>query len=194
MESFRFHDVGVEKANAVAKHRTIQRIGSLFRLMEVLVFLIALSRCSTHLLSSLKLSGEYFRGVSLITPRSVFVVGNAIVVALFFISGHFSGNEAERATDFYDEYVEKCHHRSQAEAKRASDHSCDKVMSRTQSARLQAVERRRDLRRSMSEKSGRAEEEMSSEEFRRTVEAFIARQQKSLREEEEFSAVVSFQP
>lgn len=77
-------------------------------------------------------------------------------------------------------------------------------MSRTQSAnleRLQAVERRRDLRRSMSEKSGggcgrkvQAEDEMSSEEFRRTVEAFIARQQKSLREEEEFSAVVSFQP
>ncbi|KAH6755245.1 hypothetical protein C2S53_016457 [Perilla frutescens var. hirtella] len=212
MDSFKFHDVRVEKANATAKYRKIQKITSLFRFMELLVVLIVLSRFSTQFASSLKLSGDYFRGISmvaLISPRSVFVVGNVIVIALFLISGQFSDQKSERSTDFYDEYVEKCRNNQQTwsklEAKRAS-HACEgKVMiSRTNSVNLEKLrgeDRRRDLRRSVSDKcrnsgeSGRkAEDQMSSEEFRQTVEAFIARQQRFLREEEEFSAVVSFQP
>ncbi|PIN15179.1 hypothetical protein CDL12_12191 [Handroanthus impetiginosus] len=102
------------------------------------------------------------------------------------------------------------------EEKKASDYKyrvCyyEKNISRSHSENLvravRVEERRRDLRRSISEKcrksvdSGRkkaaavgsspgAEDELSGEEFRRKVEAFIARQQKFLREEE-FSAVVS---
>lgn len=210
MDSIKFHDVRVEKANAIAKYRKTQRITSLFRFMELLVFLIVISRFSTQFASSLKLSGDYFRGISavaLISPRSVFVVGNAIVIALFLISGQFSGKKSERSSDFYEEYVEKCRNNQQTwskvETTIASDACEGKVISRTHSANLERVrveERRRDLRRSMSEKcrkSGesrrKAEDEMSSEEFRQTVEAFIARQQRFLREEEEFSAVVSFE-
>lgn len=56
----------------------------------------------------------------------------------------------------------------------------------------------RKLRRSMTERCREkvysyAEDEMSGDEFRRTVEAFIARQQRSLREEEDFSAIVTFE-
>ncbi|KAH6789373.1 hypothetical protein C2S51_004379 [Perilla frutescens var. frutescens] len=212
MDSFKFHDVRVEKANATAKYRKIQKITSLFRFMELLVFLIVLSRFSTQFASSLKLSSDYFQGISivaLISPRSVFVVGNVIVIALFLISGQFSDKKSERSTDFYDEYVEKCRNNQQTwsklEAKRASDACEGKVMiSRTHSVNLEKLrgeDRRRDLRRSVSDKcrnsgeSGRkAEDQMSSEEFRQTVEAFIARQQRFLREEEDFSPVVSFQP
>lgn len=221
MDSFKFHDIRVEKANAIAKYRRIQRITTLFRFMELFVFLIVLSRFSTQFAFSFNLSSEYFRGISvtLISPRSVFIVGNAIVIVLFLISGQFSGKKGEKSTDFYDEYVEKCRNNQQTwskEEKKASN-ACykEKMMSRTHSAKLQRAvhgeEPRRDLRRSMSEKCRKSvdcgrktaaaggnsrpyeEDEMSSEEFRRTVEEFIARQQRFLREEEEFSAVVSFE-
>ncbi|XP_009768527.1 uncharacterized protein LOC107785472 [Nicotiana tabacum] len=56
----------------------------------------------------------------------------------------------------------------------------------------QHEETRRELRRSATVVCRRnVDDEMSSEDFRRTVEDFIARQQRLLREEEEFSAGVS---
>ncbi|KAK4401518.1 hypothetical protein Sango_0892500 [Sesamum angolense] len=138
--------------------------------------------------------------------------------------GPISGEKGEKTTDFYEEYVQKCRGNQQTCSKEEEKalnayknvRVCldEKKMSRSQSQNLERAvlhgeERRRDLRRSMSEKcrksvhSGRkaaevaapissyAEDRMSNEEFRRTVEAFIARQQRFLREEEDFSAVVS---
>ncbi|KAK6159492.1 hypothetical protein DH2020_006806 [Rehmannia glutinosa] len=223
MDSFKFHDIRVEKANAISRHRRIRRITTLFRFLEVLIFLIILSRFSNQFsFFSLNLSSEYFRGISvtLISPRFVFLVGNAIVIALFLKSGQFPAKKCEKTVDFFDEYMEKCRSNQQTCSKLEEKNESDaykyrvrydeKRMSRSHSENLEKAahgkERRRDLRRSMSEKcrkSGRkaaaagggsayAEDEMSSEEFRRTVEAFIARQQRTLREEEEFSAVVSF--
>ena len=86
----------------------IQRITSLFRFVELFVFLILVSRFFAQFAVFLKLSCEYLLGISviaLICPGSVFVIENAVVIALFLISQRFSG---ERSTDFYDEYVEKC--------------------------------------------------------------------------------------
>ncbi|KAK4382278.1 hypothetical protein Sango_2888200 [Sesamum angolense] len=167
---------------------------------------------------------EYFRRISvaIISPRFVFLVGNAIVIALFLKSGRFSGGDGEKVADFYEEYVEKCRKNQKAcsskEEKKASDahkshgvRHVEKTMHRSNSENLdrsaQANGRRRELRRSMTDDCRKiqdperktatagsysyAEEEMSNEEFRRTVEAFIARQQKFLREEEGFSAAVS---
>ncbi|KAG6403860.1 hypothetical protein SASPL_136094 [Salvia splendens] len=194
----------------------IQRITSLFRFVELFVFLVRISRFSAQFAVFLKLSGEYLRGISiiaLISPGSVFVIENTIVIALFLISQRFSG---ERSTDFYDEYVEKCRSNSNqiqppilsksvekcrsnnsnqiqqsiwSKSEEKSARTEREAISRTRLANLERVrgeeERRRDLRRSMSEKCRkRAEEEMSSEEFRQTVEEFIARQQRLLREEE----------
>ncbi|KAK4437749.1 hypothetical protein Salat_0108900 [Sesamum alatum] len=226
MDSFKFHDIRLEKANAISRYHRIRRITTLFKFLELFVFLIILSRFSTQFSFPLSVfSTEYFRGISgtLISPRFVFVVGNAIVIVLFLISGQFPGKKGEKTTDFYDEYVERCRGNQQTcikeevkalKAYKYSVCSDEKKMIRSHSQNLERAvhgeERRRDLRRSMSEKcrksvhSGRkeaagvaapvssyAEDRMSSEEFRRTVEAFIARQQRFLREEEDFSAVVS---
>lgn len=206
MDSFNFDSIKMEKANAISKYRRAERITTLFRFVEVLVVLIVVSRFSfsTQLNFPAKFSGEYFRGISvaLISPRFVFLVGNAIVLVLFFKSGRLSAKDGEGIADFYDEYVEKC--RKNEEAKGFDDYKVyrlcydqSKKMSRSSSEKLgRAVvvgkERRRELARSVTEgcrsqrkiAAAAAAEEMSNEEFRRTVEAFIARQQRFLREED----------
>ncbi|KAI3448022.1 hypothetical protein Pfo_004687 [Paulownia fortunei] len=223
MDAFNFHDIRVEKANAISRYRRIQRVTSLFRFVELFVLLIVVSRFSTQFALSLKLSGEYFRGISvtLISPRFVFLLGNAIVIVLFLKSGGFSGKNGEKVADFYDEYVEKCRKNYQQacskEEKKASDayrvgvcyeeRKIYRIHSENLERGIHGDERRREPKRSMTqihrkspdcgrklaaaESSSYAEDEMSSEEFRRTVEAFIARQQRFLREEGDFSAVVS---
>ncbi|KAL0376162.1 UNVERIFIED_CONTAM: hypothetical protein Scaly_0733800 [Sesamum calycinum] len=168
MESFNFHDIRVEKSNAISRYRRIQRITTLFRFVELFVFLIVVSRFSTQFALSLRLSGEYFRRISvaIISPRFVFLVGNAIVIALFLKSGRFSGGDGEKVADFYEEYVEKCRKNQKAcsskEEKKASDahkshgvRHVEKTMHRSNSENLdrsaQASGRRRELRRSMTD-------------------------------------------
>ncbi|XP_041990531.1 uncharacterized protein LOC121741715 [Salvia splendens] len=188
MDSIKFENIKMEKSNAISRYRRVERITTLFRAIELLVVAIVVSRFSTAL--PLNLSVEYFRDISasLISPRFVFLVGNAIVLILFFKSGGFSAKDGEAIADFYDEYVEKC--RGNEEKKVFDD--CRvmpaKNMCRSSSEKLvvHGGKRRRELTRSKTEgcRSRRKAEEMSSEEFRRTVEAFIARQQRFLREED----------
>lgn len=219
MDSVKFEKVKAEKANAIPRHQRVKRITTLFRIVELLIFLITIiSTFSTHFTFSFT---QYLRGISatLISPRFVFLLGNAIVILLFFISGPFSPQKGEKGTDFYDEYVKKCRINQQQTVTCSNKYkdNCSstvvprdekKIMMRSQSETN--LERRRsssaDLRRSMSQQcrksvgcgrraaaGGGFPDEMSSEEFRQTVEAFIARQQRFLREEEEFSAVVPYQ-
>lgn len=148
----------------------------------------------------------------------MFLIGNGIVITLFVKSGWLSvknnttGNKS--SSDFCAEYVEK----SVGEYQRREDtvtpdtdrNYTERKMYRSQSENLnrgiekQSINRggekqRKQLRRSATEKlpditpvvSSYAEEEMNGEEFRRTVEAFIARQQKFLRDEE-LSTIVSY--
>lgn len=221
MDSFKFDDIRIEKAHAISRYRRIRKITTLFRFLELFVFLIAVSRFSAQFASSVvKLpAGEYFRGISLtlISPRFVFLLGNAIVVVLFLKSGRFSASSGEKAADFYDEYVEKCRRNQQPlskldEKKASGAYDCGvPKMHRSKSENLERMKsgeehRRRQLRRSVTERRRESpdcerrlvaspakatekcfyeEDEMSGEEFRRTVEAFIARQQRYLREEEE---------
>lgn len=211
MDSLSFDSIKMEKANAISKYRRVERITALFRFVEILAVVIVVSRFSfsfpAQFAFPVKISGEYFRGISaaaLISPRSVFLLGNAIVLVLFFKSGRFPAKDGEGTADLYDEYVEKC--RKSEEGKDFDDHRVyglcydgSKKMSRSSSEKLERAavvgrERRRELARSMTDvcrsqrkaaAAVKAEaEEMSSEEFRRTVEAFIARQQRLLREED----------
>ncbi|KAG8368217.1 hypothetical protein BUALT_Bualt15G0022200 [Buddleja alternifolia] len=214
MDSFNFHDIRVEKANAISRYRRVQRITILFRFVELFIFLIILSRVSTQFSTfSFNLSADCFKGIfaKIFSQKFVFLIGNAIVIALFLISGGFnSAKNGEKSTDFYDEYVQKCRKIEQFRSKEEKIESIrdEKKMKRSKSENFvraeHGEERRRDLRRSMTEKYRKSvkktapaaapEDEMSGEEFRRTVEAFIARQQRCLREEEEdefCSAVVS---
>uniref|UniRef100_A0A5B7CAB0 DUF4408 domain-containing protein n=1 Tax=Davidia involucrata TaxID=16924 RepID=A0A5B7CAB0_DAVIN len=212
MDSFDVSRIKIEKANAILRYRRLQRITTLFRFIELCVVLIMISRFSTQLPVAFKLSGEYFRGlfVSLISPRFVFVLGNLIVIILFMKSGQFSSRDDtgnKSCIDIYNEYVlnsEKNRniHREESESKEEDGTIvANKKIYRSQSENLKRQQHpekaRRELRRWATERCRKSvnccsKDEMSNEEFRRTVEDFIARQQRFLREEE-FSPIVSFE-
>lgn len=243
MDSFHFHNIKMEKANAKLRYRRLQKITAMFRLMEFCILLIIISRFTIQLPVAFKLSGEYFRGFSVtaVSPRFVFILGNVIVLVLFLKSGYLSTRDGDNISnsklDLYDEYVKINSQKNRSvygdentavkkQRKQGSGSTCvsrevavnsdaynsrsdnttkeRKVkIQRSQSENLKQQEcGGRELRRSATVKCGGRvdneekpaalvssykEDEMSNEEFRRTVEAFIARQQRALREEEEFS-------
>lgn len=228
MESVNFYDIRTEKANAIFKYRQLRKIANLFRFIELCLILVVISRFSSHLPNAFKNSGEYFRCLSmtLISPRFVFLIGNAIVIILFAKSGQFSAKDPSKknlVADLYEEFIqnsEKNQKTRRAEIeyrmKQIDNGGSDasiaiekignpqeiKQYRRSQSVKITVVQREnphRELRRSETEKcqkivrlsettvkkSSYLEDGLSNEEFRQTVEAFIARQQR-LRREEEF--------
>ncbi|KAG5547896.1 hypothetical protein RHGRI_013544 [Rhododendron griersonianum] len=222
MDSINIFNLKFEKSNALAKHLRVAKITTLFRVVELFVFLVIISRVFVQFTFSVKFSGDYFRRISstLFNSRFVFLIGNAIVITLFLKSGWLSekyiGSGNKTTSDFCAEYVEN----SVGEYPRREDtvvfytdqNSTARKIYRSQSENLnwggekqsinrggekQSINRggekqSRQLRRSATENlweippavSSYMAEEMSGEEFRQTVEAFIARQQKFLREEE----------
>lgn len=210
MDSFNIRGIKVEKVNTIFRYDKLQMITILFRLMELCVFLILLSRCSIQLPFAFKLFDEYFRGlfITLSSPRFLFVIGNAIIVVLFLKSGQLSTKDGEKHSKIsvYDEYMENCRKKNNENQKPTNNiTSCDHKKRKIHRSRSEKMERMHsedphwELRRSMTERcpksvncgnkpgaSSCAKDKMSSEEFRRTVEDFIARQQRFLREEEEF--------
>ncbi|XP_073022436.1 uncharacterized protein [Primulina eburnea] len=212
MDMFKFNDVRIEKAN-ISRYRRLERMATLFRFVELCFFLIIISKFSSKFPLSFQSSSEYFRGISvkLISPRFVFVVGNVIILVLFLKSGEFAAKNGGKPSDLYEEYVEKCRRDQETcvtEEKIAAiaDHgnkygvcSDERKIHRSCSDQnlAKAATHVNQLRRTMTEEyrksaanrrgSSKLEDDMSGEEFRRTVEAFIARQQRFLREEEEES-------
>ncbi|KAJ6896678.1 hypothetical protein NC651_022766 [Populus alba x Populus x berolinensis] len=220
MDSFNITSIKIEKAKAIKKQRKIQKIASLFRLIEIGVVLALISRFSIQLPVAVKNSSEYFKDLTVIlaSPRFVFVLGNMIVITLFAKSGQFSGQDSNRknpSTDLYDEFVEKSEksqetHQYEAECREkqvtyveykvTEDTSTSlerKKYHRSQSEKLERPDSSRELRRSAtdkcwktidsaeeSEKSSSPEDKMSNDEFRSTIEAFIARQKRFLIDEE----------
>lgn len=214
MDSFNIDGIKFEKVSAIFRNDKLQKITILFRFMELCVFLIILSRISIQLPFAFELSGEYFRGlfVTLISPRFVFVIGNVIIVVLFLKSGQLSAKDVEkkRKIDVYDEYMENCRKKNYDNKKpRNNITRCDQKEMKIHRSQSEKMERthpedpHREIRRTMTERCRKSvnygkkpgvasceKDKMSSEEFRRTVEDFIARQQRFLREEEEFSDVI----
>ncbi|XP_024966083.1 uncharacterized protein LOC112506307 [Cynara cardunculus var. scolymus] len=202
----------MEKANAILRFHRLQKITTLFRFVEMFVFLILISRFSSQLPFAVRISADHFRGISfaVFSPRFVFVIGNVIVLILLFKSRVVENGDGDGKVDFYDEYVRRCEKsvvNTSSISTTAIIPSKEKKICRSQSENLMIVERRDDqthrkLQRSVTErkmskkldrgggetaaqeKSCAVEDELSSEEFRRTVEAFITRQQQSLRDEE----------
>lgn len=112
MDSFQINNLKVEKANAILKNRQLRKVGNLFRLVEICVLLVLISRFTTKLPVAVKSSGEYFKDLSiiLVSPRFVFIVGNAIVITLFAKSGQFSAQDStteNSRNDIYEEFVQK---------------------------------------------------------------------------------------
>ncbi|XP_034681903.1 uncharacterized protein LOC117911610 [Vitis riparia] len=198
MDSFEIDSIKVEKANAILRYRQLRKITNLFRVIEVCLVLILVSKFSFQLPFAIKVSGEYFRdlSVTLISPR--------------FFSGQ---NQAEKydETHLYNEIVEKSE-KGRMEISTSTEETVvmvdtyttheAKVYRRTQSEnpiKDNSDKTCRELRRSVTEKCRKStdsceknysEDDMSNEEFRRAVEAFIARQQRFRREEESMAVVL----
>ncbi|CAI9104550.1 OLC1v1003246C1 [Oldenlandia corymbosa var. corymbosa] len=254
MDPLNLHNIKVEKANAKLRYRRMKKITALFRLLELCIFFFIISRFTTQLPIAFKLSGEFFRGISVfaVSPRFVFIVGNVIVIILFLKSGQLSGKDGNFSgdgsskPDLYEEYVKTCEKSrtvykeleskniitSSVKKQRKQSISVSREIVHPESAHINSEEKKMKLRRSQSENpktmalkpvkeeeeeeaedniagrklrrsvtvryresvnsdqgkpagvGSRAEDQMSNEEFRRTVEAFIARQQRFLREED----------
>ncbi|CAN4107529.1 unnamed protein product [Withania somnifera] len=240
MESLNIHNIKLEKANAMLRYKKRQRVTTLFRFIEFCIFFVIISRFSTQVPLNFKLSTEYFKGlgVTLISPRFVFVLGNAIVIILFLKSGQSIGNDGSKNNvkiDLYDEFKQKCLMNKETyceQIKKQSVHvkeaDCEQIkkqrkqstlvemkihrshsdnsiclshdekkprkkLTRSATVRCQKVISTDSVKPTMTmTTTSHPEDEMSNEEFRRTVENFIARQQRFLREEE-FSALVSYE-
>lgn len=203
MDSFSFNNLQAEKANAILKHRKLQRVASLLRILEVCAVLVLVSRVSMHLPVALRNSSEYFRDLSLFmhSPRFVFLVGNVIIITLF---AQFSAQGSARnlgEQNLYQEFVNNSA-KDQRHVETVVVAECGKKKQRMKTGEKKVYrrcetevvreKRRRVLRRCETKriegeevvKVSCPEDGMSNEEFRRTVEAFIARQQRIRREEE----------
>nr|XP_033509550.1 uncharacterized protein LOC117274393 [Nicotiana tomentosiformis] len=200
----------VEKSN-------ILRYKTLFHFIELFIFLVIISRFFTQLPLAFKLCIEYFKGlfITLISPIFIFVLGNAIVIILFLLKCCHSSTKEHGSTIndhkilrpylwdytefivvFNDPKIELCKECMCISSGREVERKIYRSQSENLTRKLSYVEERpnnRVLRQSATVACRRYSEkpvaEMSSEEFRHTVEAFIARQQRFLREEE-FAAIV----
>ncbi|XP_004230972.2 uncharacterized protein [Solanum lycopersicum] len=202
MESLNFHNIKLEKANGKKR----QRVTMLFQLIEFCIFLAILSRFSIPL----PLSTDYV-GVALISPRFVFVLVNAIVIILFFKSGHSSAIDVSMDSvtfDLYDEYTQK-YSMNNEQSISVEKANCDqqsivaerrleKRIHRSHSGNslcLGGDEKKRMTRSatvgclknidtdSVKPAMTTTSDGLSSVEFRKTVEAFIARHQRLVKEE-----------
>uniref|UniRef100_A0A1J3C8E5 Uncharacterized protein n=1 Tax=Noccaea caerulescens TaxID=107243 RepID=A0A1J3C8E5_NOCCA len=109
-----FRHSKMEKPRGILTFQAIRSFTNLFRLIELILFLILISKLS---FPSVKLSGDVFReaAVFLVSPRFVFFVGNAIVIILFAKSrGYISAHEPTSKTateapsnDLYQEFLHK---------------------------------------------------------------------------------------
>ncbi|KAL2346110.1 hypothetical protein Fmac_000110 [Flemingia macrophylla] len=198
MESTKFHKLQTKKTTKPQKHhRHLRKIASLLRYAEVCVVLVLVSKLSVNLPTTLKNSSEYFRNF-MGSPRFVFFLGNVIIITLFAQSGQFLHHSSEKGTPEPDLYLEFLHNSTinmdhvDNRKPKASDgvkgHD-DEVVKDYRRCESEIVKRERSekvLKRCETEKEGVAnnskssypEDGMSNDEFRRKVEAFIARQQK----------------
>jgi len=210
MDSFSFNNLQAEKANAMLKHRKLRRVASLLRIIEVCAVLVLVSRFSMQLPVAVRNSGEYFRDLSLFmnSPRFVFLVGNIIIIALFAQFSAQGHNVVVPEPNLYQEFVQNTTKNQEVVAEYGrkkqrvktgeANISLGKSYRRCETEILRP-KRRRVLRRCETEKGRKKiegvgvdevariscpEDGMSNEEFRRTVEAFIAREQRIRREED----------
>ncbi|PSS19100.1 CTTNBP2 N-terminal-like protein [Actinidia chinensis var. chinensis] len=184
--------------------RRLQKITTLFRFIELFFFLVLVSRFSLQIPFNFNLYGEFFGRIyaAVFSPRFVFMLGNVIVLTLFLKSGCY-GNKS--SVDFCAEYVPSSitepQRRDKVKGITVETDDCrERKIRRSRSVYLGkegGVKQSGKLSRSVAERyrktapavSSCAAEEMTREEFRCAVEAFIERQQRFLREEE-FSDMV----
>ncbi|XP_047326670.1 uncharacterized protein LOC124930362 [Impatiens glandulifera] len=198
MDSFGISNIHIEKSNPIFRYQTQKKIEALFRLIEMILLLLAVSSFSTY-----KISGDYFRSLFgvILSPQIVFLIGNIIVAVLFMKSDFFSSSNMDESidTDFYHGYVKigeknvRFNEQKQSnfdivkvkDIPKKKERKIERSLSEKITKRIDGDKTGRQLRQSATENCRKVkcpEEEMNGEEFRQTVEAFIARQQRFLRE------------
>ncbi|KAM7516223.1 hypothetical protein LguiA_005806 [Lonicera macranthoides] len=102
MDIFEFDNVKIEKAKAILWYNRLRNIARLFRLIEFCLALIFLSSISTRLPIAVRISGEYFLILLsfVVSPLFIFLLCNAIDMALLANSGQFSNGEPHLFEDF----------------------------------------------------------------------------------------------
>ncbi|PKU81692.1 uncharacterized protein LOC110092270 [Dendrobium catenatum] len=197
--------IKAEKEIAMKRFRRLRQIGQLLRCIEAAAALILLSYSSIHIPAAARNSGEFLHraAVIFISPRFVFLLGNAIVLVLLK-SCHFSPESAAAGSGIGNICGEISYSQPPILGTVAEDGKTTSYENRAfRRSRSEKHERRREevkLRRAATEclRKGRKahdrekvaaqdsvglKDEVDAEEFRRTVEEFIARQQRFRREE-----------
>ncbi|CAL9122176.1 unnamed protein product [Musa textilis] len=84
--------IQAEKETAMRRYRRLQKIGTLLRCLEAVAGLLLFSWFSARLPAAARLSVDFLRRLAavLLSPRFIFLLGNAIVLLLFAKSGHLS--------------------------------------------------------------------------------------------------------
>ncbi|XP_027362686.1 uncharacterized protein LOC113870294 [Abrus precatorius] len=169
-------NVKAEKGStAMPRYNIFGGIAKTLRIIELCLALFFLSWILTRLPFALRLSAHYLR-----SPLFVFAISNAIIAALFAQFRRFPADEPDSAapvteairdtyscTDDDSPALQNVHRRSDSE----------KLKERNETVR-------EELRRSETERENfYPQDKLSNEEFRRTIEAFIAKQTRLLREE-----------
>ncbi|PKA47219.1 hypothetical protein AXF42_Ash017164 [Apostasia shenzhenica] len=199
-----------EKEIAIRRFRRIRQIGRLLRCIEAAAALLLLSYSSAYVPAAARNLSYFVRRAAavLISPQFVFLVGNGIVLVLFTKSGHFS-SPASAAGYVCGEVPRPAPpHLGPAEEVACEDKAvCGeiRVCRRSWSEMFERPREETKFRRARTEigrKGGKQgsptahdsgglatqvrvdpEEEDDADEFRRTIEEFIAKQQRFQREE-----------
>lgn len=106
MESHTFIDtVKLEKANAIAKYRRFRKLAKLVQVIEFIVAFTLISWSSTCLPAVLKHSVGYLLQFShyILNTHVVFLIGNAIVIALFILYRHIDAASNSSNKDIVNE-------------------------------------------------------------------------------------------
>lgn len=171
MDSFNFGNLQAEKANAIMmKQRHLRNMTNLFRLIEVCVALVLISRISVQIPGAVKNSGDYFRGFSvfMVSPRFVFVIGNIIIITLFVQSGQFSSDNSKSKAgepDLYQKFVEKTTENQKINQEKQSTRTEDEKQSnRTESEESNKYPLKQSTRRTEHEKQRMRTEESAKKD------------------------------
>ncbi|KAL3637441.1 hypothetical protein CASFOL_018609 [Castilleja foliolosa] len=181
MDAFEIGDNNVMRASY--NSNTLPKIKRLLRIIEVITILVFLTSATTRLPLAVKLTGEYLRRAVtfVISPFFIFLIGNVIVLTLFFKSRHEyqnSQNSTYTLFDFRQEYISNIDESSHGQGSEDNIVFEDKQtifeVTRSNSNRSEMETWPRVV--DKGEVAVEMVDHLSNEEFKREIEEFIARQ------------------
>ncbi|XP_060200857.1 uncharacterized protein LOC132629144 [Lycium barbarum] len=111
MDNEVFDNVKFEKAKAVARYNRFQNMMKMLQIFEVLVAVVLISWSWTRIPVAVKLSGRFFVQLSshLFKPHVVFLIGNAIIVAIVVLCRQNDAINNSNNSDTDDIQIEEIH-------------------------------------------------------------------------------------